>query len=135
MKHKLILKHQFLYNKGEYNMTITYQIYHNPRCSKSRQALFLLKESGVAFEVIDYLKSGLDKQTLTKLIVQSKLDPLCFLRTKEKEFASYKNKNHLSLESVVNILSRCPKLLERPVVVKGNKVVIARPPDLVKNLL
>lgn len=115
-------------------MTPEWKIYHNPRCSKSRQALQLLEEKGIKPLVIEYLKEGLPKKTVEELIAKSSEEAKKFLRTKEKEFSDYKNSDLSKASSVAKILSECPKLLERPIVQKKNKVIIARPPELVEEL-
>ena len=116
-------------------MSSEWKIYHNPRCTKSRQALELLKENKIEATVIEYLKEKIDVKSLKQIIKNSNKPAKDFLRTKEKEFSDYKNENLETAESVAKIISKCPKLLERPVVVKGNKSVIARPPELLKSLL
>lgn len=116
-------------------MSTKWKIYHNPRCSKSREALALLKENKIEPEVIEYLKEGLEEKTMKILISKSKNKTKDFIRRKEKEFNDYKNLDLETEGSVAKILSQCPKLLERPIVVKGEKVIIARPPELIKELL
>ena len=115
-------------------MNSEWKIYHNPRCSKSRQALELLQKKGVEPQIVEYLKEGLKTKETEELIKNSKNEAKEFIRKKEKEFADYKNSKLDSASSVAKILSKCPKLLERPVVVRKKKSLIARPPELVKEL-
>lgn len=108
-------------------------IYHNPRCSKSRQALALLEESAQNFTVIEYLKEPIDNDVLLRAyqVLGIKL-----LRVKEQDFKNL----DLNLDSVnekvfIELINKYPKLLERPLIVKNKQFVIARPPEKVLNLL
>lgn len=110
------------------------QIYHNPRCSKSRQALALLEEKGVDFEVVEYLKKGLDKEEVKSLWSALGSEVSDLIRTKEAEFKE--NPFDTSKEAeVVKALVKTPKLLERPLIVKGKKATIARPPEKVQDFI
>lgn len=110
------------------------QIYHNPRCSKSRQALALLEEKGVDFEVVEYLKKGLDKEEVKSLWSALGSEVSDLIRTKETEFKE--NPFDTSKEAeVVKALVKTPKLLERPLIVKGKKATIARPPEKVQDFI
>ena len=106
-------------------------IYHNPRCSKSLEALALLEAAGVKPKVIEYLKDPLSEKDLESLAAQ--LTPSALVRSKEEAF---KEKPFAldSAETVARELCRRPELLERPIVVKGGKAVIGRPPENVKKL-
>ena len=110
-------------------------IYHNPRCSKSRKALEILKEENIFHTIINYQVEGLNKKDLYSYILLSGLNPLNFIRTKEKEFIKFKNKDLSSSEAVAEVLSSHPKLLERPLIVYDKNVIIARPPELIKEIL
>lgn len=109
-------------------------IYHNPRCSKSREALNLLNERGEDVEVVEYLKNPPDRATLIALIRKLGITPIQLVRTGEEAFKPYKGKQ-LSDDEVINIMVANPTLIERPVVLKGNKAVIGRPPHLIINIL
>jgi arsenate reductase len=107
-------------------------IYHNPRCSKSRQALALLQDNGVQPKVVEYLKNPLTLNQLKTL--KAHFDMGDFVRTNEQEFKNL----GLSLdddEVVLKAISECPKLMQRPIVVKGNKAIIGRPPENVMELI
>ena len=110
-------------------------IYHNPRCSKSRQTLALLRESGIEPEVIEYLKSPPTQEELAEVIGKMDLPPHNTVRAKEDAYAA----SGLSAQSDVADICRAivaePILLERPIVVKGDKAVIGRPPEDVLKLL
>tara|TARA_R110000868_G_scaffold68518_7_gene202563 strand:+ start:2795 stop:3139 length:345 start_codon:yes stop_codon:yes gene_type:complete len=110
-----------------------FKIIHNPRCSKSRQTLALLQEHTDKIEIIHYLDGELDEATLRKFIKGLKLTPGEILRTKEDEFKALKldTKND---EKVIKAILKHPKILERPIVLKGAKAVIGRPPENVQSL-
>ncbi|MDX1773428.1 arsenate reductase (glutaredoxin) [Oceanihabitans sediminis] len=110
-------------------------IYHNNRCSKSRSALEVLKNSGEEFEVINYLETNPDKEELEKLIKLLNIKPIELVRKNEAIWKeNYKGKTLTDLE-VIEAMAQHPKLIERPIVVKDNKAVIGRPTELVIDLL
>lgn len=109
------------------------KIYHNPRCSKSRQTLQLLQEHGVEPEVVEYLKTPPDKETLKNILSQLQLSPRDLMRQKENEYTE----NHLddlslSDDELIEAMLKHPKLIERPIVVTDKGTAIGRPP---KNVL
>jgi len=109
------------------------KIYHNPRCSKSRQALEMLEAMPVDIEVITYLEKGLTTQEILKLSKLLNKNVIEFIRTKEDEFKNLKvdwNDN----QKAATALSKHPKLLERPIVINGDMATVARPPELLKGL-
>lgn len=109
------------------------KIYHNPRCSKSRQALALVEASGHKFEVVEYLKTGVTKKELEEIVRILKNPIHELIRTKESEFD--KNTNIENKNEVIKAIVNCPKLLERPLVIKGKKAIIGRPPEAVETIL
>ncbi|WPU63293.1 arsenate reductase (glutaredoxin) [Peredibacter starrii] len=111
-----------------------FQIVHNPRCSKSRDALAILKEHGIEPEIIEYLNGGLNRELLLKIIETLNIHPKEMVRTKEEEFQALKIDLNNS-QDVIKALLDHPKLLERPIVLKGNKAVIGRPPENVLSLI
>lgn len=109
-------------------------IYHNPRCSKSRQALNILKESGIDAEVVEYLKTPLSEAQLEKLYKQLGGEGRNMIRTKELEFKQLQ----VDLDNpqdLVTAIAKLPKLMERPIVVRGDRAVIGRPPEAVLSLI
>ncbi|WP_371372581.1 arsenate reductase (glutaredoxin) [Thalassotalea aquiviva] len=113
-----------------------YTIYHNPRCSKSRQTLQLLEQANVEINVVEYLKNPPSEETIKNLLKMLDLSPRQAMRTKEVE---YKEQN-LSDESVsdarlIRAMHNTPKLIERPIVVVDDKACIGRPPENVLALL
>lgn len=113
-------------------MTIT--IYHNPRCSKSRQTLALIQEHGIEPEVVEYLKTPLDVKQIEQLLAMLNLSASDFVRSKESEFKELGLKG-ADEKVLIKAMSEHPKLIERPVVVKGKRAVIGRPPENVLELL
>ncbi len=111
-------------------------IYHNPRCSKSRQTLELLRERGIEPAVIEYLKTPPDEQTLKRLLKSLRMAPRDLIRKGEKE---YKNggldRAALSDDALIRAMVKHPILIERPIVVVDGKAVLGRPPERVLGLL
>ncbi len=106
-------------------------IYHNPRCSKSREALAIIAKNGIKAEVIEYLKTPLTKKILKNLLMKLNLKPLDIIRTSEDIFKQkFKNKNFTD-EEWIQILIENPVLLQRPIVVDEYKAVVARSPESV----
>ena len=111
------------------------KIYHNPRCSKSRQGLALLENSGKEFEVIKYLDNPLSETALTSLIDMLDIAPIELVRKGEATWKeNYKGKE-LSEKEIIVAMSLHPKLIERPIVVLGKKAVIGRPLEQIEKLL
>lgn len=110
------------------------KIYHNPRCSKSRQTLQLIKDQGIEVQVIEYLKEKPSKEDIENLLTKLKLKPEQIVRKGESIFKeNYKGKNFSETEWI-NILVDNPKLIERPIVFNKTKAIIGRPPENVREL-
>nr|WP_315142771.1 arsenate reductase (glutaredoxin) [uncultured Flavobacterium sp.] len=102
------------------------QIYHNPRCGKSRNCLAFLEESKKEFEIIKYLEEIPSYEELVSLIKKLNIQPIALVRVKEKIWIeNFKNKQ-LSDEEIIQILASNPILIERPIVIKGEKAIIGR---------
>lgn len=111
-------------------------IYHNPRCSKSRKTLELLQQHALQPQVIEYLKSPPDAKTLKALLAQLGIGARDLLRTKEEEYTlAGLDDPALSDDAVIAAMIKFPKLIERPIVVIGNKAVLGRPPEKVLDLI
>lgn len=109
-------------------MSIT--IYHNPRCSKSRQTLQLLKDKGVEPEVFEYLKTPPTKPELEAVINKLDIAPRDLFRKKEAEYKETgANDESLTDDQLLDILVATPKLIERPIVINQDKAAIGRPPE------
>ncbi|MBN9086862.1 MAG: arsenate reductase (glutaredoxin) [Reyranella sp.] len=115
-------------------MTVT--IWHNPRCSKSRQTLELLQKKGVAPVIREYLKEPPGKAEVEKLIDMVGGDPGELVRDGEAEFKALKKKKaEMSKADIARAIAAHPILLQRPIVVAGKKAAIGRPPEAVLPLL
>jgi arsenate reductase len=115
---------------------MTVRIYHNPRCSKSRQALQLLEQQAVAPQVIDYLQTPPDAATLSELLDMLSVEPRELMRKGEKEYrASGADDPALSRDQLIALMVQHPKLIERPIVVSNGKAAIGRPPERVLDIL
>ena len=111
------------------------KIYHNPKCSKSREGLQILQDSGKEFEVVKYLDNPLSFQQLTALIGSIGLQPIELVRKNESIWKeNYKGKD-LSKADIVKAMVDNPKLIERPIVVTDYGAVIGRPSEKIKELL
>lgn len=110
-------------------------IYHNPRCSKSRQALQLLQQHGWETEVVLYLQNAPDAQTLAELAARVDGGVRTLLRDKEPEFKQWQLADPKRTEAqLLDALAKEPRLLNRPVVRAGDTVIVARPPERVLEL-
>lgn len=111
------------------------KIFHNPRCSKSRQGLSILQEAKADIEIIEYLKSPLTPEEIKDLLKKLNIAAIDLVRRNEAIWKeNFKNKT-LNEEQVIQAMADHPKLIERPIVVKGNSAVIGRPPEQIKTLL
>lgn len=111
------------------------KIYHNPRCAKSRETLQLIEAKGVEVEVIEYLKAPPSKNELKELLKQLDLSASAIIRKNESIFKENFKGKQLSEEEWIEAMIAHPKLIERPIVVKGNQAVLGRPPENVNELL
>lgn len=110
-------------------------IYHNPRCGKSRECLAFLETSYQSFEVIKYLENPLSFNELKNLIQKLNISPIELIRTKESIWIEkFKGKNISDIE-IIQSMVEYPILMERPIVVLGNKAILARPLENINKLL
>ena len=110
-------------------------IYHNPRCSKSRQTLELLKQQAIEVNVIEYLKMPLTVKELQTLVTNLGISASQLLRTKEKEYQQAGLTQGSTDAQCIQAIHKFPKLMERPIVTYGNKAAIGRPPEKVLEIL
>ncbi|QRG80314.1 arsenate reductase (glutaredoxin) [Citrobacter sp. R56] len=118
-------------------MSDTVKIYHNPRCSKSRETLSLLKSNGVEPEVVLYLESPADAATLRELLKMLGMSSAReLMRQKENLYASLNlADSQLSEEALIQAMVENPKLMERPIVVANGQARIGRPPEQVLDIV
>jgi len=113
-----------------------YTIYHNPRCSKSRQALEILHNKNILPDIVLYLEKRLSKKDLKALLQKLGLSIRDVLRKGEDEYRNYNLKNQkLTDDQIINYVIKFPKLLERPIFLTEKKGLIARPPERILELL
>lgn len=106
-----------------------FTIYHNPRCSKSRQTLALLEQNTQDIEVVEYLKQPLTRVQIEQLLQLLAIEPIAMMRTKEDEFKA-QNLKDADNDTLIQAMCDAPKLIERPIVVKDNQqACIGRPPE------
>lgn len=111
------------------------KIYHNPRCSKSRQGLSIVEASGKAFEIVKYLEDKLTFKELETIISKLGIKPIDLIRKNEAMWKSdYKSKT-LSDKEIINAMITYPKLIERPIVVHNNKAVVGKPPEAIQEVI
>jgi arsenate reductase len=110
-------------------------IYHNPRCSKSRQTLQLLRDRGVEPEIVEYLKAPPDAETLGRLLAMLGLEPRDLMRRKEKDYKEHGlDDATLSRDALIAAMVAHPRLIERPIVVKDGRAALGRPPERIIDL-
>ena len=111
-------------------------IYHNPRCSKSRETLKLLQSKQVSLDIIEYLKMPPDATTLSSILDKLGMEPRDLMRKKEP---SYKTKQladpKLTRKALIDAMVADPVLIERPIVLSGAKAALGRPPESVLKIL
>ncbi|WP_355660095.1 arsenate reductase family protein [Halomonas salifodinae] len=108
-------------------------LFHNPRCSKSREALALLEARGVEFRIHRYLDEPLDAQALHELAARLD-DPSALLRTNEAEWKAL-DEDATDLDSVIAAIAATPKLMQRPIADRGDRAIVGRPPEAILALL
>jgi len=111
-------------------------IYHNPRCSKSRETLALLQSKSVEYTIVEYLKTPLTHEQITSVIKQ--LGFSCareLMRTKEEIYKTLNLKDEHDENALINAMIQHPKLIERPIVINNEKAALGRPPENILSIL
>ena len=111
------------------------EIYHNPRCSKSREALEILNDNKLEFEVVLYLEKQLTINELKRIILLLKVSPIDIIRTNETIWKEQYRNKPLTDSELIKLMIQHPKLIERPIVINGNKAIIGRPPTKILDIL
>ena len=112
-----------------------YTIYHNPRCSKSRQTLELLIEKQLEPRIVEYLQTPPSEAELTSILQKLGVSARAIIRSNEAEYqASGLDNQDLGEAQIIRLMVANPKLIERPIVVKGDRAVVGRPPENVRKL-
>jgi len=111
-------------------------IWHNPRCSKSREAISIAQESKVETEVLKYLEERLDAQTIKKTLKMLNFTSAReWMRTKEDIYKELNLKDVTDEEQLIEAMIKNPKLIERPVIIKGDKAIIGRPTSIIAEFI
>ncbi len=111
------------------------QIFHNPRCTKSRQMLQLLKDKNIEVEVIEYLKNPPSEKELKTILTKLDIPAEKLLRKKEAIFKENFSGKTLSEDDCIKAMLEYPRLIERPIVIKGDKAIIGRPTENINDLI
>ena len=111
-----------------------YTILHNPRCSKSRQTLAILEEKGAETEVVKYLEETPSIEEIKAILKKLNISARELMRTKEDEYKTLGLKDETDEEKLIEAMAEHPKLIERPIVIKGDRAVLGRPPEKVLEL-
>ncbi len=112
-----------------------YTIYHNPRCSKSRETLALLEQAGATPHVVEYLKTPPTAAELKAIVAKLGIEPQQLVRKSEEVYRSHYAGKTLSAAQWIDAMVKHPVLIERPIVIRGKEAVLGRPPQNVKKLL
>lgn len=110
-------------------------IWHNPRCSKSREALKIAEENGVEKEIVKYLEATPSTQEIKELLTMLNISARELMRTKEEIYKTLDLKNVTDEEALIQAMAENPKLIERPILIKENKAIIGRPTSVIANFL
>lgn len=111
------------------------QIIHNPRCGKSREGMLFLKENGIEFQEILYLENPLTKIEIITILKKLGISPSDWVRKNEDIYKTHFKNRILSNEEWIDALVEFPKLMERPVVINGDKAIIGRPVENIAKIL
>ena len=111
------------------------KIYHNPRCRKSREGLAIVESSGKDFEIVNYLEEVPSKNELLKVLSYLSLSPEQLVRKNEAIWKEKFKGENLSDDQIIDAMLEYPKLIERPIVIKGDRAVIGRPSEKIIELL
>lgn len=111
------------------------KIWHNPKCSKSREAMEILKEKKCDAEVVKYLEESPDKEQIKAILKMLGIAPRELMRVKEDIYKELNLKEELDDEALIEAMAKYPKLIERPIIIKGSKAIIGRPTERIAEFL
>ncbi len=109
-------------------------IYHNPKCRKSRAGLQYLQDKGLAYTVVEYLKTPLSRELLKDLLIKLNMRPVEIVRIQEDEYKEKLKGKNFTDEEWITILLENPKLIQRPIVVNNHKAVLGQPVEEIDRL-
>lgn len=110
-------------------------IYHNPKCRKSREGLEYIKNKGVEYQVVEYLKAPFSRELLKEILMKMNSKPLDLIRTQEDIFKERFRGKSFTDEEWITILLENPKLIQRPIVMKGYRAVLGQPANMIDKIL
>lgn len=110
-------------------------IWHNPKCSKSREAMEMLQENKYEAKVVKYLEEKLDEKQIKTLLKMLGMGPKELMRTKEDIYKELNLKDETDDEALIEAMAKHPKLIERPIIIKGNRAIIGRPVERIAEFL
>lgn len=113
----------------------TITIWHNPRCSKSREAMSILEDNNCEAQVVKYLETSPTKDEITTALTMLGMNPRELMRTKEDIYKELNLKDENDYDALVDAMVANPKLIERPVIFKGNQAIIGRPTDKIAKFI
>ncbi|MBE0513983.1 arsenate reductase (glutaredoxin) [Sulfurimonas sp.] len=111
------------------------KIWHNPKCSKSREAMEILKEKKCDAEVVKYLEESPDKAKIKSILKMLDIAPRELMRTKEDIYKELNLKDETDDEALIEAMAKHPKLIERPIIIKGKRAIIGRPSERIAEFL
>lgn len=112
----------------------TYKIWHNPRCAKSRQTLAILEEKGIQADVFRYLDETQTVSAIKEVLKKLGMSARELMRTTEDDYKTLNLKDEVDENKLIEAMVNYPKLIQRPIVIKGDKAVLGRPPEKVLEL-
>jgi len=110
-------------------------IWHNQRCSKSREAMSILEQNNAEVKVIKYLETNPDESEIKTILKMLGLSPRELMRTKEDIYKELKLKEENNEDALIAAMAKYPKLIERPIIIKGDKAIIGRPIEVIADFL
>ncbi|MEY3236767.1 MAG: hypothetical protein RI883_868 [Bacteroidota bacterium] len=116
-------------------MADSIMVFHNSRCSKSRCALEFLTDKGIDFTIVDYLKNNPTHAELEAIVAKLRIKPEALIRKGEEEYKLNFKDKILTDSEWIEAMVKFPKLIERPIVIKGNKAIIGRPTERILEIL
>ena len=111
------------------------KIYHNNRCSKSRQALEIVNTLADEVEIIDYMKDQIGKNDLLQVLDELNMNPQDLLRKNEADYKNHVKGKSLNNDQIIDLMLEYPRLIERPIVIFEGRAIVARPPEKVNDFL
>jgi arsenate reductase (glutaredoxin) len=114
---------------------MSFEIYHNPRCKKSRAGLQYLSLKTTDFKIYEYLKEGLTRKQLKEILLKTNLKPVDLVRTQEEYFKKELKDKTFTDDEWINIIIENPKILHRPIIIGRHKAIIAEPPEKTELML